>query len=189
MIESRIVPALVGVADQPGGIRYQDEALGIVENLAGEITLAVQFRLVGAQAGDVEHEAANLEKVSHLVVQSEGIDQNVDRGAIFTQEGGLEVSQGAVFLHQLAMVEALLRRNVQLCRDVNLKQFLTAAVAEHAHHGVVDFDKASGRSTEEESFLDVVEEFAISPLGFAPVGNIFQNMDRLQPFSRRSMHP
>ena len=130
MLVTRFVAPPVCIADQAGSIGDQDEALGVAENLAGEIALAVQFRLVGAQAGDVEHEAANLEKVSHLVVQSEGIDQNVDRGAIFTQEGGLEVSQGAVFLHQLAMVEALLRRNVKLCRDVNLKQFLTAAVAE-----------------------------------------------------------
>ena len=41
LIASRFVPAAVGITDQTGSIGHQDQALGIVQDLAGEIALAL----------------------------------------------------------------------------------------------------------------------------------------------------
>ncbi len=68
LFESRVVPAAVGVADQACGVGDQNQALRVAENLAGEIALAVQFRLVGAQAGHIEHQSANLQQAAQIVV-------------------------------------------------------------------------------------------------------------------------
>ena len=69
LLKSGVVPAAVGIADQAGGVGHQNQALRVAENFGGKIALAVQFRLVGAQAGDIEHEAANLQQAANIVVQ------------------------------------------------------------------------------------------------------------------------
>ncbi len=60
MFEPGFEPAPIGVADESGSIGDQDEALRVAKNLAGEIALAVQFRLICVNPGDVEHQSANL---------------------------------------------------------------------------------------------------------------------------------
>ena len=67
-------------------------------------------------------------------------------------------------------------------------KFFAAGIAEHAHHGIVDFDEASGGRAEEQAFLNIVEEFAVAALGLAPVRNIFQDVNGLQTFVGGAMH-
>ena len=63
----------------------------------------------------------------------------------------------------------MLRREIQLRGNIDLQQFFAAGVSQHAHHGIVDFDKTSGGRAEEQAFLNVVEQFAVAALGLAAV--------------------
>ncbi len=91
-------------------------------------------------------------------------------------------------LHRLRMPQALFGGEIKLRGNVDLQQFFAAAIAQHAHHGIVDFDEAAFGRTEEQAFLNIVEELAVAALGFAAVGNIFQHVNGLQSLVRRSMH-
>ena len=86
LIASCLVPAPVGVADQTGGVGHQNQALGVVEDLAGEIALALQFGLEVLEVGDVEHEAAALRQSALGVANRESIHQHVDKGAVFATQ-------------------------------------------------------------------------------------------------------
>ena len=65
LLVAGVVPAAVGIADESGRVDDQNQALRVVQDLLGEIALALQFGLVGLKAGDVEHQAAVLQ---HLAV-------------------------------------------------------------------------------------------------------------------------
>ena len=69
-----------------------------------------------------------------------------------------------------------------------MQQFIAAVVAEHADQGVIDFDEASIRAAEKQSFLNVVEQFAIAAFGFAAVGDVLQNMNGLKAFVAGGMN-
>ena len=74
-------------------------------------------------------------------------------------------------------------------RNIGLQQFFAVAIAEHADQGVVDFDETAIWSGEEKSFLNVVEQLAITAFRFAPVGDVFQHVDGLQAFAVRAVNP
>ena len=82
MLEAGIVPAAIGVADQPRRVGNQDQALRIRQNLGGKIVFAVQLRLVSAQTRDIEHQSTHLQQFSLVVVEAEGVDENMNRRAI-----------------------------------------------------------------------------------------------------------
>src|SRR5579863_10462122 len=121
----------------------------------------MQLRLVGAQPGYIEHETADLHQPALIVVQAKSVDQHMNGKAILAAQGRLEIAQVAVLFHHLGMLQALVGRKIKLRRNINLQQFFAAGVAQHAEHGVVDFDKAAGRSDEEKSFLNVVEQLPV----------------------------
>ena len=52
-----------------------NQTLRGLEDLRGEVALAMQFRLVGSQAGDIQHQSPNLQHVARVVVQPEGVNQ------------------------------------------------------------------------------------------------------------------
>src|SRR5258708_3327470 len=78
---------------------------------------------------------------------------------------------------------------VELARDIDFEQLLAAGISQHADQRLVNLDKASVRSGEVEAFLDVVEQLAIATLGFLPVGNILQNVNRFPAFYASGMQP
>ena len=94
---------------------------------------------------------------AEIVVHAEGVDENVDGGAIFAAQRGLEVAHVAIFFHGLGVALALLGREINLSGNIDLQKFFAAGIAEHAHHGVVDFDEAAFGRAEKKSFLNVVE--------------------------------
>ncbi len=66
--------------------------------------------------------------------------------------------------------------------DIRPQQFFSRLVAQHAHHGVVYIQKLSVRRGKKQSFLNAVEQLAVSPFRFAPVGNVFQHVNRARLF-------
>ena len=167
LLETGIVPAAIGVTDQTGCVRHQNQALRIAKNLAGEIALAIQFRLISAKTGHIEHQSADLQKLSMVVVQAEGVDQNVNRRTILAAQRRFKVAQAAALRHHFGVLLPLFGREIKLRGNIDLQQFLAAAVSQHPHHGVIDFDEAAARRAEKQAFLNVIEQFAIAPLGLA----------------------
>src|SRR5882672_357497 len=60
LLESEAAPTAVGIADHAHGVRDQDQALGVAQDLAGEITLTLQFGLRLAETADVQDQSAVL---------------------------------------------------------------------------------------------------------------------------------
>src|SRR5579862_3008899 len=108
----------------------------------------MQFRLEGAQAGDIEHQAPNLEQLSPAVVHAKSVDQDVNGRPVFAPQGGLKIVQLALLIQKLGVAFALFGRIVEFGGNVDLQQFLAVGVAQHADDGVVDFDESARRSAE-----------------------------------------
>src|SRR5215470_14946293 len=53
---------------------------------------------------------------------------------------------------------------------------------------MIDFDEASVRAAEEQSFLNIVEKLAVAALGFASVGDVLKDVNGLQAFAAGSVH-
>ena len=87
------------------------------------------------------------------------------------------------------MLLAQLRGKIEFARNVDLQQFIPGRVTQHADHSIVDFDEASRRGAEKQPLLNVVEQLAVTPFRLAPVGDVFQDMNRLRPFIGRSVNP
>ena len=73
-----------------------------------------------------------------------------------------------------------LRREIHLGGNVQLQDFVAAAVTQDANQCVVDFDKAALRRGDVDSFLNVVEQFPIPALGFAPISDVLKHVHGLQ---------
>ncbi len=101
----------------------------------------MQFRLIGVKAGDIQHQAANLQQTPKIVVHAESVDEHVDGRAVLAAKRSLKVTHVAVFFHGLGVAVALLGRKIDLGRNINLQEFFTAGIAEHRHQGIIDFDK------------------------------------------------
>src|SRR5580700_9379855 len=107
VLERGFMPAAVGIADKAGGVSHQNEALSVAENLAGEIALPMQFRLIGVHAGNVQHQPADLQQAPKIVVHAESIDENVNRRTILAAKLGFKVTQMTIFFHGLRVAVAL----------------------------------------------------------------------------------
>src|SRR5215469_12942112 len=110
------------------------------------------------------------------------------RSASFVFENFLVIVQGTLALHEGEEFLVPFGVGKDFCSRITVQQLLSALMPEHAHQRIVDFDKASVRATKEEPFLNVVEQLVITTFGFAAVGYVFQNMNRLQAFAAGSMH-
>ncbi len=169
--------AAVCIADQAGGVEDQDHALRGVEDFLVEVALALQLRLKGSLFGDVQHQAANLDDLSVGVADGGDVLQGYAAACHPCGAGSLR-SCGE------RRVRTGRGRSAPGCGDgievrayVGAQEFVAGTVAEHAHHGVVDVEKAAVGRGEEQAFLNAVEEFAIAALGFAAIGHILQNVD------------
>src|SRR4051794_34855944 len=80
---SHDLPAAVRITHQSRSIGNQNKALGVAQNVAGEITLSLQLRLIGLQATDVEHQAPVLRNSSLGGRNRKSVDQHMNGGAIF----------------------------------------------------------------------------------------------------------
>ena len=74
LLITHVIPTPVAIAHQAGGINHQDQALGIVENLAGEVAFTLQFRLKRLETGYIEHQTAVLQNPILRVTDREGVD-------------------------------------------------------------------------------------------------------------------
>ena len=81
---------------------------------------------------------------------------------------------------------ALLGRKINLGGDIDLQKFFAAGISQHAHQGVVHFDEAALRRAEEQAFLNVVEQFAVTAFGLAAVGDVFEHVNGLQASRREA---
>ena len=76
------------------------------------------------------------------------------------------------------------RRRIQMGAYVCAQKFFAGFVAEHADHSVVDVEELTFGSGEEQTFLNVVEELAITALGFTAIADVFQNVNGATVFFR-----
>ena len=100
LLKSRVVPPAIGVADQTSGVCHQNQALRIAQNLAGKITLPVQFGLIGTQTGHIEHQSAHLQQPPQIVVEAKGIDQDVNGRSVLAPQSRLKITQVTALLHR-----------------------------------------------------------------------------------------
>src|SRR6202041_1537420 len=83
-----------------------------------------------------------------------------------------------------------LRHNwIKVRTHVCPQQFFARFVPKHPYHRVVHIQKSPFWRSEEQSFLNAVEQLAIPPLGFAPVGHILQNVNGSRVIVRNSWLP
>ena len=175
---ARFEAAAVGVADQAGGVEHQDHALRGIQDLLVEVALALELRLEHFLLGDVEHQAANLGDLSGGVANRSNVLQGVQQGAVLAAQRLFVVAQNAALRQGAQEAFAGGGHGIEVRADVGAEQLVARGVAEHAHHRVVDVEKASVGCGEEQAFLNAVEELAIAALGFAAVGHVLQNVDR-----------
>ena len=135
---------------------------------------------------NIEHEAAVLQDVAGLVAHRETVHENVNRRSILAAEDFFLIVQSALALEQFRQFLPALGRKINLGGNVELNDLFAAAVAEDANQRVVDFHKAALGRGEENSFLNVVEEFAIAALGFAAVGDVLEHVHGLPLGAARS---
>ena len=186
---AHVLPAPVRVADQSGGVGHQDQALGVVQNLAGEVALALQLRLEVFQPADIQHQAAELRHPALGVAHCEGIDEYIHRRSVAAAERLLVVPHHAVLFHFAGEALMTLSRKVNLRADVNLQQVFPAAVAEHANQRVVDLDEAAVGRGEEQPFLNVVEQLPVTLFHLEAITDVLQHMDGLHALAAGAVHP
>src|ERR1700745_1433072 len=87
------------------------------------------------------------------------------------------ITQNSLAAHHFVQILQAVGGVVELGRNVDFEEFVAIMVAEHANQGVVNLDKTAGRDGEEEAFLNVVEQFAITSLGLTPVGDVLENVN------------
>ena len=69
--------------------------------------------------------------------------------------------------------------HIDLASDIDLKKLFAGLVSEHADQGIVDLDETALGSGEKDAFLNGVEQLAIAPLRFLPIGNVLEDMNGL----------
>ena len=52
---------------------------------------------------------------------------------------------------------------------IGAQKFVARFVAQHADHGVIHVEELPFRRGEKQSFLNIVEQLAVAPFGFAAV--------------------
>src|SRR3954466_5140351 len=96
---SHDLPAAVRITHQARSVGNQNKALGVAQNVAREIAFSLQFRLIGLQATDVEHQAAVLRNPSLGGGNSKSVDQHMNGAPIFALEDSFAISESSLTLH------------------------------------------------------------------------------------------
>src|SRR6202162_5037235 len=103
----------------------------------------MQLRLVGVDAGDVEHQAANLDQAAEIVIHAESVDEHVDGSAVLAAKRGLKITELALFFQGLGVTVTLVGGEIDLGGNIDLQKFITAGIAEHPHLLDVQLDSAA----------------------------------------------
>ena len=70
-----------------------------------------------------------------------------------------------------------------------MQQIFPAVVAEHANQRVVDLDEAAVGRGEEQSFLNVVEQFPVALLHLKAIADVLQHVDGLHALAAGAVYP
>src|SRR5208282_2291376 len=180
LLKTETAPAPVGITDHAFGISDQNQTLGMAENLAGEITLFLQLGLRLVEAGDIEHEAAVLQSVAGRIAHRKTIHEYVHGRSILAPQHFFVIAHFAAAFEHIREFLPALRRKIDLGGNIELKHFVAAAVTEDADQRIVHFDEAALGRGNVDSLLYVVEQFAITALGFAAVGDVLEHVHGLE---------
>src|SRR5262249_40229505 len=150
------------------------------ENLAGEIPLPLELSLEVLDLRDVEEDAAVLQNLALSVADHEGILKCVDHASVATAQGDLKIADRAFLVKLSADFITLLAGDVDLVLQVELQDFFARLITQHAHQRVIHLDEVPFGRRKKDAFLHVVEELAVTSLGLAPIGNVFEDVDGLQ---------
>ena len=123
------------------------------------------------------------------VPHRKGIDENVDGGPVAAAQRLFVVPHYAVLLHLPGKFLVAIGGEINLGANVGLQQLFPAAIAEHANQRVIDFDKAAVGGGEEQPFLNVVEQFAVSLFDFQAVADVLQHVDGLHALAAGAVDP
>ena len=121
VVSTAFIPAAVGICDLAGGISNQNDALGIVDDLGVEITLALQVGLRVLQFRNVQDQATKLHYLALTVTHGECILQRMDGGAVLAPQSFLEIAQFAGLLQSGAKGIAFLGLEIQFLGNINLQ--------------------------------------------------------------------
>src|SRR5262249_49969074 len=172
----------IGVADESCRINNENHALRMIEDLSIEVVLALELSLDALNLADVENNSAKLADFSPLIPDGKARLQDGKKGTILASQDDFRCFHGSDSGEGLLQSSSLGRRCIHLRRNIYLKQLLPAAIAEHPHEGVIDFQEVAIRSREVGSFLEIVKEFAIKTLSLPVFGYVTKNMNRLSAF-------
>ena len=143
LLKAETAPAPVGITDHAVGVGDQNQALGMTEDLAGEITLFLQLGLRLVEAGDIEHQAAVLQDVAGGIAHRKTVHEYVDGRSILAPQDFFVIAHFAPAFEMFREVLPPLRRKIDLGGNIELKDFVAGAVAKDANQRVVDFDEAA----------------------------------------------
>ena len=163
----RFITAPVCVADQPRRIQHQDHALRGIQDLLVEVALPLQLRLEHPLLRHIQHQPADLHDPALLIPYRADVLQRVQQASVFPPQRFFVIPQRAALgdrPHQ-----SLLRRRcgVQMRAYIRLQQFLARFIAQHPHHRVIHVQELPLRRRKKQSFLNAVEQLAVSSLGFS----------------------
>ncbi len=129
----------------------------MTEDFAGKIPLFLQLGLRLAEAGNIEHEPAVLQDVARRIAHRKTVHEYVDGRSILAPQNFFVIVHFAPALEHLRQFLPPLRRKIDLGGNVELQDFVAAAVAEDAYQCVVDFHEAALGRGNVNSFLNVVK--------------------------------
>ena len=141
LLESQAAPAAIGITDNAFCVGDQDQALRMAQDLAGKVALFLQLRLRLPQSGDIEHQTAVLHHAPAGIAHRITIHVHIDGGTILAAQHFFMVVHFAGLPKLFRQFLPPLRRKIKRGRDVQLKNFLAAVVAQNADQRIVDFDE------------------------------------------------
>src|SRR5581483_2940007 len=189
LIATGLIPAPIGIGDQPGRVGYQDQTLGVVEDLAGEVAFTLQFGLEVLEVGDVEHQAAHLNHAAVDVSNRENVQQYMNDRAVSAPQRLMMIAKYPMLLDQLQEPFAAFRGGIYLGGHLSLEKFFAAAIAQDSHQGIVHLDEAAIGGRKEQSFLNAVDYVRVAPLALTPVSDVLEHMNGLQALVLAGMDP
>src|SRR4029077_19468918 len=142
LLKAKTAPAPVGITDYAVDVSYQNQALGMAEDLAGEITLLLQLGLRLVEAGDIEDEAAVVQGAASGIAHRKTVHEHVDGRSILAPQDFFVIAHFTPAIKHFREFLPLLRRKINLRRNVQLKDFVAGAIAKDPNQRVVNFDEA-----------------------------------------------
>ena len=143
LLKAKTAPAPVGITDHAVDVSHQNQALGMAEDFAGEITLFLQLGLRLVEAGDIEQEAAVLQDATDGIAHRKTVHEHVDGRSVLAPQDFFVIAHFAPAFKNFRELLPPLRRKIDLRRNVQLKDFVAGAIAKDPNQRVVHFDEAA----------------------------------------------